>query len=56
MFKKLYIKKFVTCFIVLFAILLIYLIPDNKTYKEEIEYVNKDIQTSTIFLLDSNNY
>ena len=56
MFKKLYIKKFITCFAVLFALLLMYLIPDKKTYKEEIEYVNKDIKTSTIFLLDSNNY
>lgn len=59
MLKKIYIKKIVTCLIALFAILLIYMIPSNEEtldYKEKIEYVNKDIKTSTIFLLDSNNY
>ena len=58
MLKKIYIKKFIQCFIVLFAILLIYLIPkDNKklNIKEELKYVNKSTQLSTIFLLDSNN-
>jgi len=57
--KRIYMKKIITCLVALFAIFLIYLIPntDEKiSYKEEIEYVNKDINTSTIFLLDSNNY
>jgi len=57
--KKIYIKKIITCFVALFTILLIYIIPESQEtieYKEEIEYVNKDIKTSTIFLLDSNNY
>lgn len=59
MLKKIYIKKIITCLVALFAILLIYIIPNNDetlNYKEVIEYVNKDIKTSTIFLLDSNNY
>ncbi len=59
MLKKLYTKKLITCFLVLFAILLIYIIPNDKStmnYKEEIEYVNKEVKTNTIFLLDSNNY
>lgn len=59
MFKNFYIKKLIICFVAIFAILLVYLIPDNEetlSYKEELEYVNKEIKTSTIFLLDSNNY
>lgn len=59
MLKKIYIKKILTCLVALFAIFLIYIIPNNEetiNYKEEIEYVNKDIKTSNIFLLDSNNY
>ena len=59
MLKRIYIKKIVTCLVALFAILLIYMIPNNEetfSYKEEVEYVNKNIKTSTIFLLDSNNY
>ena len=59
MLKKIYIKKIITCFIVLFTILLIYIIPEPEEtveYKEELTYVSKDIKTNTIFLLDSNNY
>ena len=59
MLKRIYTKKIITCLVALFAILLIYLIPNNEeviNYKEEIEYVNKDVKTNTIFLLDSNNY
>ncbi len=57
MLKKIYTKKLIVCFVALFAILLIYVIPDNsQEINEEISYVDKDIQTSTIFLLDSNNY
>ena len=59
MLKRIYTKKIITCFVALFAILLIYFIPNNDeviNYKEEIEYVNKDVKTNTIFLLDSNNY
>lgn len=59
MLKKIYTKKLLVCAVALFAILLIYIIPednDKLSVKEEVNYVNKDIQTSTIFLLDSNNY
>ena len=59
MLKRIYTKKLIVCAVVLFTILLIYTIPSEKeqpNIKEEIEYVNKDIETSTIYLLDSNNY
>lgn len=59
MLKRIYTKKLIVCAVALFAILLIYVIPnddDKLKVKEELNYVNKDIQTSTIFLLDSNNY
>ena len=59
MLKNFYIKKLMVCGIVIFAILLIYIIPDNDEklqVTEEVEYVNKDIETSTIFLSDYNNY
>ena len=58
MLKKIYIKKLIICGAALFTILLIYLIPNEKTLdiKEEINYVNNDIETSNIFLLDRNNY
>ena len=59
MLKRIYTKKIITCLVALFAIFLIYLIPNNEeviNYKEEIQYVNKDVKTNTIFLLDSNNY
>ena len=57
MLKKIYTKKLIV--VALFAILLIYIIPDSNDkldIKEELSYVDKNIQTSTIFLLDSNNY
>ncbi len=58
MLKRIYLKKIIICLIALFSILLIYAMPNNNklNYKEELEYVNKDIKTSPIFLLDSNNY
>ena len=60
MLKKFYLKKLMICGIVIFTILLIYIIPTNNKeklqIKEEIEYVNKEINNSTIFLTDSNNY
>lgn len=59
MLKKIYTKKLLVCSIVIFAILLIYFIPEknNKlSYKEEVSYVDVNVKTSTIFLLDSNNY
>lgn len=60
MLKKIYLKKLIVCSVALFAILLIYIVPkeeDNKLEtNQELNYVSKDIQTSTIYLLDSNNY
>lgn len=59
MLKNFYIKKIILCFAVIFTILLIYIIPNNekKTIAtEEVEYVNNEIDTSVIFLSDSNNY
>ena len=60
MLKKFYLKKLLICGITIFTILLIYVIPTNEEEKlkitEEIEYVNKDLDTSIIFLNDSNNY
>ena len=59
MLKRMYTKKIIVCMVAMFAILLMYFVPNEKDkleIKEEIEYVNIDIQTSTIFLLDSNNY
>ena len=59
MLKRIYTKKLIVCAVAIFAILLLYIIltnNENINYKEEVEYVNKDIETSNIFLLDSNNY
>lgn len=60
MLKKFYLKRLLLCGIAIFAILLIYIIPNEDEEKlqisEELEYVNTDIKTSTIFLCDSNNY
>lgn len=58
MLKRFYLKRIITCLIALFTILLIYIIPsnNNEKFEEVIEYVNKDIKTHDIFLLDSNNY
>ena len=60
MLKNFYLKKLLVCAIAIFTILLIYVIPTNEEEKlrvtEEVEYVNKDLDTSIIFLDDSNNY
>ena len=60
MLKKFYLKKLLICAIAIFTILLIYVIPTNEEEKlrvtEQVEYVNKDLDTSAIFLNDSNNY
>ena len=58
MLKKMYKKKLLICSIVIFSIFLVCLFPhkkDNITIKEKLEY-KENITTSTIFLLDSNNY
>lgn len=58
MLKKIYTKKLILCATAIFTIGLIYFLPSNKeksTFKEELEYVNKSVEQSNIFLLDSNN-
>jgi len=60
MLKRISIKKIITSCIVLSIAFLICFIPNNqdekKEYPQEISYVNKNIQTHSIYLLDSNNY
>lgn len=59
MLKRIYKKKLIVCFAALFAILLIYFIPNESStfnFKEEVSYVDLNIKTSTVYLLDSNNY
>lgn len=57
MIKRMSIKKISICFIAIIAIFLFYLFKDNNKLnkKEELEYINKE-KTSTIFLMDCNNY
>ncbi len=57
MIKRMSIKKISICFIAIIAIFLFYLFKDNNKLnkKEELEYINGE-KTSTIFLIDCNNY
>ncbi len=59
MLKKISIRKIVLSSLALFAITLIYVIPanENKLYiKEELEYVNTNVESTPIFLMDQNSY
>lgn len=60
MIKRIYIKKIIVSSIALFAFFLIYFIPNKKNVnykiKQQLEYVNKEIITNDIYLLDKNNY
>lgn len=59
MIKKFLLKKVVISSCVLFALLLLYLIPKEKdkiNIKEEVEYTIKEVKRHTIFLYDNNNY
>src|SRR5574344_25217 len=59
MLKKLALKKILIASIALFTLSLIYLIPKEeyvlKGIKEELEYVDSDLNKSEIYLLDSYN-
>ena len=61
MLKKMSIKKIVVSASALLALFLIYLIPSNSSndldsnIKQELTYVDKEIITNDIFLMDSNN-
>lgn len=59
MLKRMYLKKILISSLALFSFFLIYFLPNEKnniTYKEQLEYVDKDIVTHDIYLLDKNNY
>lgn len=57
MLKRMSIRKIAITTISLAAFLMVYLMPNNDLKKEEhLEYVNKDIETSPVYLLNSNNY
>lgn len=59
MLKKISIKKLCLSATALFAILLIYLIPSNTPklkIKEELEYVDTEVTSAPIFLMDQNSY
>lgn len=59
MLKRIYTKKLIICAIALFTIMLTTQIPNKRNetnIKESLSYVDKNIETSNIFLLDSNNY
>ena len=59
MLKKISIRKIILSSLALFAMFLIYIIPANENtldIKEELEYVNTEIESSPIFLMDKNSY
>lgn len=59
MFKKISIRKICLSIAALFALLLIYLIPNSSPslkVKEELEYVNSKIEGADVFLMDQNSY
>ena len=59
MLKKISIRKIMLSSLALFAMFLIYIIPANEKtldIKEELEYVNTNIESSPIFLMDQNSY
>ena len=59
MIKKISIRKIVLSSLALFAMFLIYIIPANENtldIKEELDYVNTNVESSPIFLMDQNSY
>lgn len=61
MLKKITIRKFFVSMAALMALFLIYLIPKENTYslkntKTELEYVDKEMLTETIYLYDRNGF
>lgn len=62
MLKKLTIRKFLVSMAALMALFLIYLIPKENTYslkdktKTELEYVDKETLTETVYLYDRNGF
>ena len=57
MLKKISLKKILISSLALFAVTLIYLLPSNELkIEKKLEYVDKKIEGSSIFLLDKNSY
>lgn len=59
MLKKMWVRKIVLSTLALFAITMIYIIPSNEkkiNATSELEYVNTNIESSQIFLMDKNSY
>ncbi len=59
MLKKMIIKRVIVTTCVIFALILLCVIPKNSSELEinqKLEYTSKEVNTHTIFLLDSNNY
>jgi germination protein M len=59
MLKKIIIKRVILTTCVVFALGLLYLIPKNESQlsvNQKLEYTSKEVDTHTVFLLDSNNY
>lgn len=60
MLKRKMIRKIIIASSALFALLLIYLIPNNQNDKlninQNLEYVNLEVATSSIYLIDNYNY
>lgn len=61
MLKRMSIKKIITSSIVLAIVFMIYMIPnttkdEETTIPTQINYVNSNVKTHTIYLLDNNNY
>ncbi len=61
MLKKIYSRKILVTTAVLFALLLVYLVPEETNYSlenipQKLTYVDKEILKENIYLLDSNNY
>ena len=61
MLKRMSIKKILVSTSVLFALFLVYLIPKESIntlddVQQKLEYVDKNIITSSIYLMDSDNY
>lgn len=59
MLKQKMIRKIIVSSCALFALLLLYLVPDNEVQlkiTENLEYTKPDIITSSIYLLDDHNY
>lgn len=60
MLKRMYLKKILISSLALFSFFLVYFIPNSKSnefkYKQHLEYVDKEIKTHEIYLLDKDNY